>query len=287
QAWLVVPLFHREALLGFAVLARPRAPRELNWEDYDLLRTAGRQVASHLAQEQASEALAQARQMEAFGRLSAFVVHDLKNVAAQLRLVVANAERHRHNPAFVEDAMRTVGHAADKMERLLAQLRAGREATREPAVRVDLEALLERVAERAAGRRPVPEVEVQDGGLQAVAAAERLADVVGHLVQNAQEATPPDGRVVLRLRREGAEAVMEVEDTGCGMDEAFVRERLFKPFDSTKGREGMGIGAFEARAFVQASGGRLEVRSRPGEGTSFRIRLPLAGTAARRAAQGA
>src|SRR5690606_1379492 len=102
-AWLVIPLRHHERLIGMVLLGRPRAPRETNWEDRDLLKTAGQQAASYLALLDASEALTQARQFEAFNRLSAYVVHDLKNMVAQLALVVSNARRHRDNPAFMED----------------------------------------------------------------------------------------------------------------------------------------------------------------------------------------
>ena len=110
-------------LVAFIVLSRPDTPRELNWEDSDLLKTCGRQAASYLTLLRLSEALADARQFEAFNRLSAYVVHDLKNLAAQLSLVVSNARRHMHSPGFVEDAIDTVDNATRKMNRMLAQLR--------------------------------------------------------------------------------------------------------------------------------------------------------------------
>ncbi|MEZ5585080.1 MAG: GAF domain-containing protein, partial [Candidatus Competibacteraceae bacterium] len=123
RIWLIVPLLLGERLQGFLVLAEARAPQQINWEDRDLLKTAGCQVASYVALLETSEALGEARQFEAFHRLSASVVHDLKNIAAQLALVVANAARHGKNPAFVEDAFQTVGNATERMNRLLAQLR--------------------------------------------------------------------------------------------------------------------------------------------------------------------
>ena len=104
---------------------------------------------------------------------------------------------------------------------------------------------------------------------------DRLADVLGHVIQNAQEATPADGKVEVILQNNDAMAVIDVIDTGCGMDDEFVRTRLFRPFDSTKGRSGMGIGAYEAREFVRGLGGQLDVRSEIGAGTRFRIQLPL------------
>ncbi|MHB8551844.1 MAG: ATP-binding protein, partial [Acidiferrobacterales bacterium] len=105
---------------------------------------------------------------------------------------------------------------------------------------------------------------------------DRLSAVIGHVIQNAREATPADGRVTVRLRADRRQVVIEVEDTGCGMDEAFIRERLFRPFETTKGNSGMGIGAYETREFVRALGGDIDVFSRPGHGTIFRLHLPLA-----------
>ncbi len=275
RARFVVPLFHGEEVAGFVVLAEPRAPVELDWETRDLLRTAGRQAASYLVLEQAAEALSEARQFEAFNRLAAVVVHDLKNLIAQLELVVRNAARHRNNPEFVADAMATVENAVARMGRLMEQLRRARAcAAGEP---VNLSEAVERAVAARAGARPVPELAVCEPGLWIRAERERLQAVVEHLIQNAQEATPPDGRVRVRLARHGErEAVVEIADTGAGMSPEFVRERLFRPFDTTKGVTGMGIGAYEAREFTRAAGGEVEVESAPGEGTVFRLRFPLA-----------
>jgi putative PEP-CTERM system histidine kinase len=274
RGWLVVPLLHHEGLAGFVVLAQPLAPRQCNWEDNDLLKTAGREAASHLAQLEAAEALANARQFEAFNRLSAFLIHDMKNVVAQLSLLVNNAARHRHKPEFVDDAFKTIENAAAKMNRLLTQLRSGT-VTHGRVSQVNLEQLLKEVIALHSGRRPVPVFTCQARALTLAVERDHFADVLGHIIQNAQEATPPDGRVDVVLQESGAMAVIDVSDTGCGMDDDFVRNRLFRPFDSTKGRSGMGIGAYEAREFVRGLGGRLDVHSTPGAGTRFRFELPL------------
>ncbi|EQD47599.1 ATP-binding region, ATPase-like domain protein [mine drainage metagenome] len=105
---------------------------------------------------------------------------------------------------------------------------------------------------------------------------ERLAQVLEHLIRNAQEATPADGSVTVTVHRAGQQGIVEVADTGCGMDAAFIRERLFKPFDTTKGERGFGIGAYQAREFVRKCGGSIEVESAPGRGTRCILRLPLA-----------
>lgn len=277
RLWLAVPLFHEDTLLGFVLLARPRAPQQLNWETLDLLKTSARQAASYLALEQAAKALADARQFEGFNRLSAFVVHDLKNVIAQLSLVVRNAERHRNNPAFMDDAIATVRNSADKMGRLLTQLRSAMPGERAQRV-VLAEVLREAVREHAAGEPP-PRLALPDGEGVLYADRDRLTSVIGHVIQNAQEATRRDGSVTVRLLLDGQEGRIEVADDGAGMDAAFIRERLFKPFDSTKGLAGMGIGAYESREFIRSLGGRVEVASTPGQGTRFTMIVPLAAQA--------
>ncbi len=274
RLWLIVPLPHDDELLGFVILARPRSPQVANWEVMDVLKTAARQAASYLALDQAARSLADARLFEGFNRLSAFVVHDLKNLIAQLSLVVSNAERHRHNPAFIDDAVATIGRSVDKMNRLLAQLRGP--VGREVSASVDLRGVVAEVVRARSVQWPVPVLEdVAAAALPVRADSDRLGSVIAHVVQNAQEATPRDGRVVVRVGRTGAEAVIDVRDTGSGMDAEFVRERLFKPFDSTKGLTGMGVGAYEARELVLSMGGRVLVESAPGRGTLFRIFIPI------------
>jgi len=202
------------------------------------------------------------------------VVHDLKNLVAQLSLVVANARRHMHSPGFIEDAIETVDNASQKMNRLLAQLRKGRLGDGQ-ARTVEVVGVLEGVVQARAVDRPVPRLEANGGELRVLADPDRLAAVIEHLVQNAQEATPDDGAVIVRASPRGDRAVIEVVDTGCGMDARFISERLFRPFDTTKGNAGMGVGVYESREFVVAAGGDMDVKSAPGEGTLFRVRLPL------------
>lgn len=275
DAWLIVPLVHDEHVRGFVVLQHPRAKHKLNWENLDLLKTAGQQAASYIALQQAASALADARQFEGFNRLSAFVMHDLKNLVAQLSLVARNAARHKHNPDFIDDAVATIENAVGKMNRLMAQLRTARfeTAVRSP---VDLVPLVRGVITARQGSRPEPGFESEVQTLPVMAERDRLASVIGHIVQNAQDATPADGMVLARLRSEGDRAIVDILDSGSGMDQAFIEQRLFKPFDSTKGLTGMGIGAYECREFVRAMGGQVMVESTPGEGTSFSIQLPLA-----------
>jgi putative PEP-CTERM system histidine kinase len=275
EPWVIVPLLHAEELVAFIILARPPTPRTLNWEDSDLLKACGRQAASFLALLKVSEALADARQFEAFNRLSAYVVHDLKNLVAQLSLVVSNARRHMHSPGFIEDAVETVDNAAQKMNRLLTHLRKGRVGDGHNRS-VNLVAVMQDVVRmRAAAAVPAPRLDACAEDVRVVAEPDRLASVMEHLVQNAQDATPAAGSVTVRVARSGASALVEVADTGCGMDPQFISDRLFRPFDTTKGNAGMGVGVYESREFVLGIGGSMDVQSTPGQGTVFRVQLPL------------
>jgi putative PEP-CTERM system histidine kinase len=274
RAWLVVPLIVHVHLIGFIVLARSPAQLHFNWEDSDLIKTAGRQAAVHLAQLEASRALAEAKQFEACNRLTAYVMHDLKNLIAQLSLVVTNAAKHKNNPLFMEDAINTVDNSVQKMNRLLAHLRSDTIQAQE-SENIELSAVLGEVVRLMSGGKPVPSLDVQAEGIRLKADRDRFASIIGHLIRNAQDATPDDGRIIVRLFRRPDSAIVEVQDTGAGMDKEFIRDRLFRPFDSTKGKSGMGIGVYESRDYIHKLGGDIEVISRVGEGTTFRVRLPI------------
>ncbi len=271
NGWLVVPLLVGDELQGFVVLARPLTAIKLNWEVLDLLKTAGRQAAGYLAQMQATEALLDARKFEAFNKMSAFVVHDLKNIVAQLSLMLKNAERLHDNREFQQDMLLTVESSLEKMKRLMLQLREG---AKPPGGSrgVELTPIVRRLVAmaRAQGRT----LETDEGEhLFTRGHDDRLERVLGHLVQNALDATPPSGRVWLRTERSAGSVRVEVGDTGSGMTEEFVRTQLFRPFSSTKAN-GMGIGSFESAQYIRELGGSIDVASQPGEGTVFTVLLP-------------
>lgn len=275
RTWLVVPLICGGALVGFVVIAHPLAETQLTWEEIDLLRAAGRQVASFLAFEQAAKRLAEAHQFEAMSRMSAIIMHDLRHLIAQQALVVQNAGRHRGNPEFFDDAILTIDNSVKRMTRLMDELRSGVVAE-ERAHRVDLNEVCAEAVRRCADSVPRPSLEVRDRGMEVIVNRERLLQVLEHVIRNAQQATPQEGSVTVSVAQANQQAVLEVTDTGCGMDQQFIRDRLFRPFDSTKGEEGFGIGAYQAREFARKCGGGVEVESTPGKGTRFIIRLPLA-----------
>jgi len=272
DAWLVVPLMLHDELLGFVVLKHSLGKVSFNWEVSDLLKVAARQAAAHLAQMRAANQLIVARQFESFNRTTTFVIHDLKNLVAQLSLLLANAEKHKHNPEFQADMLETIENAVARMNKVLAQLRRGSDETR--AQSVALAAILNEAAASKQAFKLRPALDLPPPSLRVRAERERLTRAVGHLLQNALEATPPSGQVTLRGFEEAGQAIVEISDSGSGMDDTFIRTRLFQPFDSTKGA-GMGIGAYECRETIRALGGQLEVDSVPGRGTRFRISLPL------------
>ena len=273
EVWLVVPLMHQTQLSGFVILTHPRAKYQLNWEVRDILRTAGRQVASYLALLEVNAALAAARQFEAYNRLAAFVVHDLKNIVAQLTLIGRNAEMHKNNPEFIDDALTTVENATLKMNRLLAQLRI-QSSIKNQIIKVSLSSIIEEAVDHRSMSEPKPEFEQPHPDIMISTDKDRLTSVLEHLIQNAQEATNNDGFVRIRLYTENKQIKIEISDNGCGMEPIFIREKLFKPFATTKGNAGMGIGVYEAREFLRSLGGRIDVQSNVGTGTTFFLSLP-------------
>ncbi len=272
SAWVVIPLIVGAEMIGFVVLARPRTAVELNWEVRDLLKTAARQAAGFLTQMHATEALLEARKFDAFNRMSAFVVHDLKNIITQLSLMLKNAERLRDNPEFQQDMLLTVESSLDKMRQMMLQLREG-EKPAGTVSGVDLAPLLQRVEAGARARGRTLEVQIVDR-IATRGHEQRLERVVGHVVQNALDATPATGRVWVRLERSGGRAKVVVGDTGLGMSPEFIRTQLFKPFNSTK-PSGMGIGSYESFQYLKELGGSIAVESEVGKGSIVTLLMPL------------
>jgi len=275
---IIVPLFHRNELLGFARLVRSDEHTTLNYEDHDLLKTAGRQVAAFLAHDLAMAELAETRQFEAYNKLSAFVMHDVKNLLSQQALLVENAKKFQHRPEFVTDVVKTVDHGVQRMRRLLAQLERGAPAAHEQ--RVELNELVRDAVSSCSANGRVSPLFKGYRPLWVNAQPHRLASVVGHVITNAQDATTLGGSIEVTVSEQEGRALVEIRDNGEGMSEEFMRRRLFKPFDTTKGTSGMGIGVYQAREVVRSLGGDIVVKSTVGVGTTVSINLPLADPAA-------
>ena len=272
--WLIVPLIHAEKLHSFVILSHSKSIQKMNWENRDLLMMAGRQAASYMVLEESARQLAEAKQFEGFNRLSAFVIHDLKNLIAQLSLVASNAARHKHNPDFIDDAITTIENSVGKMNRLMLQLKSAGGSERRKSS--DFARLVENVIMEKQHQTPRPElINHLENSVYLNAETERLSAVIGHIIQNAQDATPASGKIEVILERNNDSLSLSVVDTGSGMDEEFIKNRLFKPFDTTKGLTGMGIGAYECKEFIQGMNGEVKVESRPGQGTRFEISIPM------------
>ena len=276
DAWALVPLLHFDRMLGIVLVTRPEVPRALDWEDFDLLRIVGQQLASYLAEQSSQQALMEAARFDEFNQRIAFVVHDIKNLASQLSLLAGNAERHAEKPEFRADMLVTLRNSADKLNTLLARLVRYNGDPSAQMRSANLLAISKRVALKFDGAHKV--ILTRTEPCSVLADPEALEQSLLHLVQNAVDASDAESPVFLEVSSDGLRGNVQVVDSGEGMEAAFVREELFRPFVSTK-NGGFGIGAFEARELVKAMGGRLDADSRPGLGTRFTIDLPIAATA--------
>ena len=275
KPWLIVPLHGIDSLTGFIVLNNPLVNRAINWEDRDLLITAAKQISSYLTVLMTSDALSEAKQFEVFTRLSAFMVHDLKNIASELDMIARNSKKHMSNPEFVADAFYTVENAAGDISRLLDQLRNKRMQA-EKKIIIDLGELIREAVNSKQGGALQPQYELPETRCFVAAEKSRLTNVLAHLIENAQQATADEGFVTVVLSSTADKHVVEIKDDGHGMEADFIRDRLFKPFDTTKGNAGMGIGMYESKEFMQQLGGDIYVQSEVGSGSTISLHIPAA-----------
>ena len=271
--WLITPLFGRSELLGFVLLADPLAVKDINWEDRDLLKTSAKHISNHIESILASDALAEAKQFDAFNRLSAFMVHDLKNISSELNLVSKNASKYRNDPEFLDDAFETVTSAANNINRVVTQLKMRRSIPSEKRI-INLAKVIDAVIKITKEKPPVRSTISSSTEFNVQCEAEKLASVIKHLVDNAQEATQDDGLIQLTLSQQDKDNIITIKDNGVGMSSEFIRDRLFKPFDTTKGNAGMGIGMYESRDFIRSLSGDIAVASEISVGTTVTVRIP-------------
>lgn len=274
---LVIPIYNEEEFWGMAVMqGSDNTSKKLNWELRDYLSAVNAQISNFLFHHQATQELAENAQFAAFTRMSAFIVHDLKNVAAQIDLILSNAEQHKDNPEFIDDTFETLHHTKTRMDKMLHQLTEKNALQDGTDSLVNLSECINNVVEqRCASYLPIPSVLVSSE-TPVVLDNDKLSNVIYHLVCNAQQATRDDGKVdiVIELSADEKYMLINIVDTGSGMSENFMRTRLFKPFDTTKGNAGMGIGAFDAKAYLERIGGQLLVQSEQQQGTTFTLRIP-------------
>jgi putative PEP-CTERM system histidine kinase len=271
RAWVVVPVLHFGRMLAVVILHRPAISRRLDWEDLDVLRIAGKQAASYLAESQSQQALSEAKRFDEFNRRFAFIMHDIKNLASQLGLLAVNAERHADNAEFRADMTETLRLSVGRLNELLARLSSRQQSYSGVAEEVRIEPLLRKIAKAARQRHPL--FLESNIGLSLWGNADAIHQIVDHLVTNAIDASNKNAPVQIIAEREGERVRIDVLDQGEGMSAEFIRSQLFKPFVSTKDG-GFGLGAFEALQLAQAMGGTIEVASTPGEGSCFTLWLP-------------
>ncbi len=273
RAWVAVPLVHFDRLTGLMLLARPRINRTLDWEDLDMFRVVGRQVASYLAEARSQESLSEAQRFDEFNRRMAFVMHDIKNLVSQLSLLARNAKRHADNPDFRADMIETLQDSAEKMNGLLERLSQHNKANPGEPKPVKVRELVQSIIEKKRILHDIETTRIDD--LTVMADPVRVDQILGHLIQNAVDASSEEEPILINARRRDLSVAIEVRDRGTGMSSEFIRSQLFKPFASSK-KGGFGIGAYEARELARAMKGRLEVESKEGEGSRFTLILPLA-----------
>ena len=266
---LCVPLQYEQDLEGFILLGEPVNPEEnLNFEDYDLMKMLASQATSVLLSSKLSAQLSMAQEMAAIGKVSTFVIHDLKNHVSNLALVVDNARDHMDNPEFQADMLETLDETIGKVNTLITRLKTIKEKSELNLISCDLTEAVRRGV-KSSGMRP----EIVSGeDIIAMIDSVEIEKVVHNLVLNAHEAGSEKGSVKVTVGMEDM-AYFEVSDQGSGMSDDFIQSRLFQPFQTTKER-GFGIGLYQCRQIVEAHNGKIEVSSKVGEGTTFRVLFP-------------
>jgi putative PEP-CTERM system histidine kinase len=204
--------------------------------------------------------------------MSAFLVHDLKNIQAQLSLINSNAKRHRDNPEFIDDVFETIESANDRLDKVLNQLR-NKQVAESDKKKINISDVIHHVVTQRSQQLPRITVETLIE-ITIVIDDETLTSVLNHLLQNAQEATAESGWVKINTEVIEDNLHIAIIDNGCGMSADFIKTRLFKPFDTTKGNAGMGIGVYEAKQFIESIGGMMKVTSFENKGTIFNLSIP-------------
>jgi putative PEP-CTERM system histidine kinase len=273
---LIIPMFQQDELWGIAFIdADSEQTKLLNWELRDYINAVKAQVSNYLFQFEGAYALAENAQFAAFSRMSAFVLHDLKNVMAQIDLILANAQQHKSNPEFIDDTFETLEHTKSRMDKMLKQLTEKKVLEGNKSTKTNIGDLVFKVIEeRCQNLLPIPLINQISADMMLDIDAEKFSNVLYHLISNAQQATTDLGEVKVEIHP-GNPARIKIIDDGEGMSEEFVATRLFKAFDTTKGNAGMGIGAYDAKNYIEEIGGTLVVESEEGIGSTFTIHLPV------------
>lgn len=278
--WLV-PLRSGDRTRGVIVLADRVNGAPWTHEEQELLQCLADQMTAALENVRLGDEVARARELEAFRAMSAFFVHDLKNATNSLNLMLRNLPVHFDDPAFRADALRAIGNTVTRIDGMIARLGALREQTGLQLSQVPLHVLIDEAMADVGSADVAVARAIADDIPLVHADRDQLRSLVTNLLLNARDAVvtrhqqaATEGRIAIRAMAVGPRVVLEVEDNGCGMSPAFLRDGLFRPFQSTKAK-GLGIGMFQARQVIEQHGGSIRVESEQGVGTTVRISLPL------------
>ena len=269
-----VPINASGELLGILAMGDRVGGVPFGLQDMDLLKSLSGHVAGSLLNIKLSQELAQAKQLEAFQAMSAFFVHDLKNTASTLSLMLKNLPVHYNDPAFREDALRGISRTVEHVNDIISRLNALRQELAIVPVECDLNELVLEALKEQEGAAGVEFVKVLGSVPRVRVDPVQFKKVLTNLMLNSLEAMPSGGQVRIETHVDNGWAVLAVSDSGCGMSQEFMRHNLFRPFQTTKKR-GIGIGMFHCKMIVEAHKGRIEVDSEEGRGTSFRVLLPM------------
>jgi len=271
---ICVPLIGGEHCLGAIVLADRVRGLSYSAEEMDLLKCIGEQVAASLLKLRLTEEIMERKELEAFQTMSAFLIHDLKNAASTLGLMLENLPTHFNNPAFREDAFRGIGSAASRINDLINRMNALRHELPLKPAELDLNLVVAEALATLNGTLENKLVTKFDQIPKILADGQQLQSVCTNLLLNASDAVDTNGRISVETTRQGEWIALSVSDNGCGMTEQFIKNSLFRPFRSTK-KKGLGIGMFQSKTIVEAHQGKIHVESQLGVGTTFRVMLPL------------
>jgi len=273
---ICVPLIGGEHWLGAIVLADRVRGLRYSAEEMDLLKCIGEQVAASLVKLRLTEEIMERKELEVFQTMSAFLIHDLKNAASTLGLMLGNLPTHFDNPAFRQDAFRGIGSAASRINDLINRMNALRHELRLEPAELDLNVVVTEALANLNGTLDTNLVTKFDQIPKISADPQQLQSVFTNLLLNARDAVGMNGRITVQTARQGEWIALSVSDNGCGMTEQFIKNSLFRPFRSTK-KKGLGIGMFQSKTIVEAHHGKIHVESELGVGTTFRVMLPLKG----------
>jgi len=275
KSWLIVPLQVNNLLFGFIHLQTSISSLELDNEDQELLSTIAHHVALYLSQNETTLALQEAEKFKSINQMTAFLTHDLKTLLSQLFLLVENGKIHKDNPAFIDDMLITLEHVSKKMQRLVLQLK-------DPESRnLSSKALILELLNDILGdykHNPVQPEIINHQNLNPAISANRdeLQSALKHIIQNAVESVTKNGWVKIELISSNpADISIIISDNGKGMSAEFIANHLFRPFESTKGVSGMGIGVYQSREYIRTLKGDIQVTSIENSGTTFTITLPI------------